>query len=60
MSHQFLLLSAILVVAQTMQDVVVTVTPRLSVVIALHLVDMVLTVVNSTQVVLVVMDQVAP
>jgi len=43
-----------------MQDVVVTVTPRLAVVSALHLVDMVLTVVNSTQVVLVVMDQVAP
>jgi hypothetical protein len=60
MSHQFLLLSAILVVAQTMQDVVVTVTHLLSVVIALHLVDMVLTVVNSTQVALVVMDQVAP
>jgi|TARA_B100000902_G_scaffold235_1_gene318 hypothetical protein len=43
-----------------MQDVVVTVTHLLSVVIALHLVDMVLTVVNSTQVALVVMDQVAP
>jgi hypothetical protein len=43
-----------------MQDVVVTVTPHLSVVIALHLVDTVLTVANNILAVLVVMDQVAP
>tara|TARA_Y100000356_G_scaffold118265_1_gene109114 strand:+ start:66 stop:248 length:183 start_codon:yes stop_codon:yes gene_type:complete len=60
MCPQFLLLSVILVVAQTMQDVVVMVTPHRLVVIAQHLVDMVLIVVNSTQVELVVMDQVAP
>tara|TARA_B100000085_G_scaffold212713_1_gene196835 strand:+ start:23 stop:205 length:183 start_codon:yes stop_codon:yes gene_type:complete len=58
MCPQFLLLSVILVVAQTMQDVVVTVTPHHLVVIAQHLVDMVLIAVNNTQVVSVVMDQV--
>jgi hypothetical protein len=50
----------VLVVVQTTLDVVVTVTPRLSVVIAQHLVDMVLTVANNMLVVLVVTDQVAP
>tara|TARA_B100001939_G_scaffold304951_1_gene283624 strand:+ start:221 stop:403 length:183 start_codon:yes stop_codon:yes gene_type:complete len=58
MCPQFLLLSVILVVAQTMQDVVVTVTLHHLVVIAQHLVDMVLIAVNNTQVVSVVMDQV--
>jgi hypothetical protein len=58
MCPQFLLLLVILAVAQTMQDVAVMVTPHHLVVTALHLVDMVLTVVNNTQVVLVVMDQV--
>tara|TARA_B100000035_G_C20521982_1_gene345852 strand:+ start:68 stop:250 length:183 start_codon:yes stop_codon:yes gene_type:complete len=58
MCPQFLLLSVTLAVAQIMQDVVAMVTPHHLVVTALHLVDMALIVVNSTQVASVVMDQV--
>jgi hypothetical protein len=45
-------------VAQTIQDVVVTVTPHRLAVIAQHLVDMALTVVSSTLVELAAMGQV--
>ena len=55
-----MLVSVTLAVVQTTQDVVATAIHLPLDHIAQHLVDMVLIVVNSTQVELVVMDQVAP